>query len=163
MSLLKLLLDADAVITLFETGLWHCVVDTCSVFLSRTTIEQELACFPSDQGDERIDVSKDVQAGHVVVFDVGPSELRSLLNHFDPACLEKLDLGQAESFAWLLRSEPDYLMFCSDAIVCRLLGHLRRGDQGISLEELLQRVFLRNQYTKVFREYWTQKGQNEVR
>lgn len=162
MSRLKLLLDANAIITLFEIGLWDRVVEKCEVFLSRIVVEQEVAYFAGKQRDQKIDLSEDVASGRVRVFDVASSELKTLLDQFDPVYLEKLDPGQAESLACLLASEQDYMISTCDAIVCRVLGSLQRGRQGISLEEILQKVLLPHQFTKAFREHWTQQGQNEM-
>ena len=48
----------------------------------------------------------------------------------------------------------------------RILGRLNRGDQGQSLEEILDRVGLSrtlpNQFRKATRERWTKQGQQDM-
>jgi hypothetical protein len=158
---LKLVLDANAVTALFEVGLWDRVVEKCEVFLSRIVVEQEAPYFGGKERDQKIDVSKDVESGRVRVFDVAPSELKDFLDRLDPVYLEKLDPGEAESLAYLLAADEEHMISTCDAIVCRVLGRLERGHQGISLEEMFQKVLLPNQFTKAFREHWTQEGQRE--
>jgi hypothetical protein len=87
------------------------------------------------------------------------------LGQFDPVYLEKLDPGEAESLAYLL-GESDECRLCSaDKIVYRVLGGLRRPDQGVSLDEVLEQIGLgrklENEFTKAYREEWTKKGFQE--
>lgn len=58
---------------------------------------------------------------------------------------------------------PEQCLIClADKIVFRILGNLKRGYQGVSLEEVLQRVGigidLPWQFTKRFQEEWTRRG-----
>ena len=159
MSQLKLLLDTNTVIALFETGLWDRVVERCEVFLSRIVVEQDLPDVPGTPCDRGTRLSNDIESGRVRVFEPTLSELKALLNQLGARYFESLDWGEAESLACLLAWSDEYFISSSDAIVCRLLGRLHRGHQGISLEELLQNVLLSVRYTKAFREHWTQEGE----
>jgi len=52
------------------------------------------------------------------------------------------------------------------SVVSRVLGNMHRGDQGISLEEILSKIGLTAsqlppQYRREFRERWTQVGFDE--
>lgn len=51
-----------------------------------------------------------------------------------------LDDGEAESLAYLFSKADDYLICSGDAIVYRVLGNTSRGEQGISLEEILAKT-----------------------
>ncbi|MEY3226584.1 MAG: hypothetical protein RLZZ536_1203 [Planctomycetota bacterium] len=77
-----------------------------------------------------------------------------------------LDDGEAESLAYMVRQSTDFLISSGDAIVYRVLGNLNRGEQGISLEEILQKPglgrSLQNPYTKRFREQYTRQGQQDM-
>ena len=53
MPRLKLLiLDANAVITLYELGIWRKRIERCDVHLTRTVVESEAAFFEKD-GDRQ--------------------------------------------------------------------------------------------------------------
>ena len=77
-----------------------------------------------------------------------------------------LDDGEAESLAYMVRQSTDFLISSGDAIVYRVLGNLHRGEQGISLEEILQKLglgrSLQNPCTKRFREQYTRQGQQDM-
>lgn len=161
-----LLLDANVVIELFELGLWESVIDKCEILLARTVVEKEAEFFFDDEGQHAIDLSQEIKSNRITVVEVQASELRRFLSQFDPLYLERLDPGEAESLAYLVSSEDPCLLCSSDAIVLRVLAQLRRTEQGLSLEEVLQKVGLGRglprQFTKGFREVWTERGQEEM-
>lgn len=161
-----LLLDANIVIELFRQGIWDRVVEVCDVHLSRMVAEIEAHFYEDEIGEKHyFDLTPDVEAGRITVFDVPVSGLQTFLASFDASYLERLDPGEAESLAFLLNSDDPYLICSADSIVYKVLGNLNRAEQGISLEEVLQRTGLgRNlawQFTKRFREKWTRKGFEE--
>ena len=79
--------------------------------------------------------------------------------------MEKLDDGETESLAQLINSKEQYLICSADKIVFRILGNLNRSEQGISLEEILQRVglgvALPRPFTKSYQKEYTGKGFTE--
>ncbi len=88
-----------------------------------------------------------------------------MLTSFDPTYTEKLDPGEVESLCHLLDAPDEFAISSADKIVYRVLGNLDRGEQGISLEEILEAIGLSRplqyQFTRAFRERWTQKGFEE--
>jgi len=169
MPKLKLLiLDAGVVIRLHELGLWEEVRDRCDVFLSRIVAEKEVLFQPGDEGEygEDIDLSPDITGGRVQVFDVAASELKAFREQFDSLYLGDLDDGEAESLAYMTRQSGDYLISSGDAIVYRVLGNLARGEQGLSLEEVLQQIGLGRKldwpYSEAFREKYTKQGETDM-
>ena len=169
MPKLKLLiLDAGVVIRLHELGIWQQVLDQCDVHLSRIVAEKEVLFQPGDEGKygKDIDLSPDRDSGRIQVFDVTVSDLKAFLDQFDPVYLGDLDDGEAESLAYMVKQPKDYLISSGDMIVYRVLGNLGRGDQGISLEEILQKIGLgrrlESPYTKAFREQLTKIGQQDM-
>lgn len=160
-----LLLDANVVIELFRHGIWARVIETCEVYLSRTVVNE--AHFYQDEAGERQDfnLDPDIREGKVTIVDVMPSQLSTFLSQFDRTYLERLDTGEAESLAYLMNSSDPCLICSADSIVYRVLGNVDRAEQGVSLEEVLQKVGLsrqlRRQFTKAFRETWTRKGFQE--
>lgn len=165
MPKLKLLiLDAGVVIYLHELKIWQPLLAQCEVFLSRVVAEKEVLFEPGDAGEygEDIDLTPDIAAGKVRVFDVNASEIKRFRDRFDPAYFGDMDDGETESLAYLVGQTDEYLISSGDAIVYRVLGNLGRGDQGISLEEILQKIGLGRkvdvQYSKGFRERLTRTG-----
>jgi hypothetical protein len=160
-----LLLDANIVIKLFELGLWNAAVDKCDFLIARTVLECEAEFYFDDEGQHAIDLGEDVRAGRVSMVDVPPNELANFLRRFGPLYLERLDPGEAESLAYLADRREQCLICSSDAIVFRVLAQLDRPEQGLSLEELLQKIGLgrsiERQFTKAFRMHWTRRGLEE--
>jgi hypothetical protein len=164
-ALKLLILDANEVIYLHETGLWQAVLSRCEVYLARTVAEDEARFYQGSEADEIIDLSEDIRQGRVRVFERTITELKAFTDLFDPVYVASLDPGEAESLAYLLHSKDAYLISSGDAIVFRVLGLLNRSDQGISLDEVLQKVGLRRavskQYTKQFRERYAREGEQD--
>jgi hypothetical protein len=163
-----LILDAGVVIRLHELGIWKHVLDQCDVHLSRIVAEKEVLFEPGDEGGygDDIDLSPDINSGKVHVFDVTASELSAFRDRFDPLYLGDLDDGEAESLCHMMKQATDYLISSGDAIVYKVLGNLGRRDQGVSLEEILQRIGMGRkvewQYSKSFREQLTKQGETDM-
>lgn len=136
-----LLLDANIVIGLFELSLWDAVVDSCDLTLSEVVVDE--ADFYRDvRGDEhRIDLQPYIAAGRIEVRGITASELAAFKSRFDDLYIEKLDDGETESLA-ICERDDEYEICSADAIVFKVLAVIDRSEQGISLEELLQRVGL---------------------
>ena len=66
--------------------------------------------------------------------------LQAFRSHFDDSYLGVLDDGEAESLAYLFDAKSDFLISSADKIVYRVLGNMHREDQGISLEEILNKI-----------------------
>lgn len=161
-----LLLDANVVIELFRLGIWDKLVDVCDIHLARTVADREAHFFLDDDSQRHdFDLVPYEKSGKINVFDVGPSDLTAFLDKFDPVYFEKLDPGETESLVFLLNSEPDCRLCSADLIVFRVLGNLHRGEQGISLEEILHQTGLSRplhwKFSRACREQWTKKGFEE--
>jgi hypothetical protein len=160
-----LLLDANIVIKAFELGLWQKLIERSDIWIASTVI-QEAEFFTSEyRASHAIDLGADLKEHRISRFEVSLSELLAFRNLFDPGYLEKLDDGETESLAFLLKSSEHCLICSADKIVYRILGNLKRSDQAISLEEILQQVGLgiplEKQFTKSFRLEWSAKGFQE--
>lgn len=167
MSKLKLLiLDANVVIHLHEFGKWEKFLAVCDVHLPLTVVE-ESNYYEIDGDKQYIDLTEDVEQARVIVFEVPNARITAFQKQFDPLYLGELDPGELEALAYLIDSTEEYLISSSDIIVYRVLGRLNRGEQGISLEELLKRVGLQqanlpSQCTKSFREKHTKTGETDA-
>ena len=158
-----LLLDADVVIQLFKLGIWERVIEVYDVHLARIVAEDEAHFYIDDEGlRQHYDLTPYIEAGRITVFDVAPSGMVTFLGLFGPLFLEKLDPGEAESLAYLLDAQEECQICSADKIVYRVLGALHRREDGISLEELLQKSGLGRRlprhFGKDYREEWTRKG-----
>lgn len=160
-----LLLDANVVIQTFTLGLWAKLIERCNVWLAATVV-QEAAFFTTEDGTSHtIDLSQDLAENRVSEFELTPSELSEFRSSFDPSYLEKLDDGETESLAHLVNSTERFLICSADKIVYRILGNLKRSEQGISLEEVLLQVglgvALPRPFTKSYRKECTARGFEE--
>ena len=169
MPKLKLLiLDAGVVIRLHELGIWDHVRDQCDVHLSQIVAEDEVLFEPGDEGEygEDIDLSPDIESNKVSIFDVAATELKDFREQFDILYLGDLDDGEAESLTYMMKQSDEFLISSGDRIVYRVLGNLGRAEQGISLEEILNKIGLGRgvdwPYTKDFREKYTKQGETDM-
>lgn len=81
-----LLLDANVVIHLFELGLWAQAIARCDVHLSKIVVEQESQYYEDPNGAKHdIDLSDDVEAGRIQVFEESPSHLMAFTDSFYPS------------------------------------------------------------------------------
>lgn len=156
-----LLFDANIIIYLFELGIWDVVVAGCDLQIARTVV-QEAQFYVRDGRQETIDLEPYVTDGRIHVFDATPADMAAFRGQFDAEYLERLDPGETECLAYLLLASSEHLLCSADAIVYRVLGNLDRGEQGISLEEILAKLGrsrkIRPQFTKDFRKRCTQEG-----
>ena len=154
------LLDANIVIQLFELKIWDRLIARFDIVLAQTVID-ESEHFLDDDFAIEIDLQPYIASQAIAVHEREPSRISAYCARFDASYLDKLDPGEAESLC-LLDEDADTLMCSADKIVWRVLGNLRIGDRGISLEEMLgqagQTTNLRRQFTKAFRQEWTRKG-----
>jgi hypothetical protein len=162
-----LLLDANVIIAAHELGIWSKLVEGCSITITRTVVEQETYYWRDEQGiPHEIYLEGYIQEGKINCVDVPLAEVKSFLQKFDPTY--KMDLGEAESLAFLYYSSEKWLIASADGIVFKVLGRLGRPDQGISLEEITQKIGLtcnfdkkHGHYTKDFRLRLTKQGQQD--
>ena len=160
-----LLLDANVVIHLFASGIWERLVESCDIQLARTVMGE--SHFYEDEQGQRVDfdLAPYEENGAIQVFDVPISDVQTFLDRFDSTYVERLDPGETESLAYLLKA-PEAAVICSaDGIVYRVLGNLDLGERGLSLEEVLRQVGLGRklpwQFTFTFRQQRTAQGVTE--
>lgn len=165
MSRLKLLiLDACVVIQLHELGRWQQVVDQCDIHLSEIVARREVKF--DDANGTRIDLEPAIHSKAITLFSIDAVKVDAFRARFDNSYLGVLDDGEAESLAYMFDTKSEFLISSADKIVYRVLGNMNRGHQGISLEEILNRIGLTTshlppQYRREFRERWTQVGLEE--
>ena len=158
-----LLLDAGPIIKLFSLDLWDDFIKHCDVAVSRI-IADDQALYTED-GKRQINLKSYEEQGLIKIIDVESSVVKTFYDKFD--LLYKADIhdGEKETLAFLCNSPQDWLICSSDGAVFRTLGLLGKGEQGISFEEVLNKIGLSRslewKYTKRFREKYTQLGQTD--
>lgn len=163
-ALRLLLLDAGVVMELHRLGLWEQVVEHCDVLLARAVLG-ESKYYDDGESHVRIDLKPDIAEGRIRIVDVKLAQLAAFQRRFQPTFLERLDAGEAESLAYMTEVDTGCIITSADKIVWRTLGALRIGEDGISLEEILGRIGLGrrvgNEFSKSYRQEWTQRGFEE--
>ena len=157
-----LLLDAGPIIKLFELGIWDTFIRKCDVTITRT-VANEAKYASQEFEDIRIDLEPYEAQGFIKIIDVELSKVKAFHDKFVPQYKAIIHPGEKETLAFLCDSPKNWLVCAADKVVFRVLGLLGRGDQGISLEEVLKEIghsrSLEPQYAKKYRERWTHKGQ----
>lgn len=159
-----LLLDANIVIYLHERGLWDRFIQRCSVTLTSTVV-QESKFWEDEQGVQYpIDLTADIDSQKIQTVDVDLKVIQDFSKKYGPVYLDRLDPGEADSLAFLMTSREEWIISSADEIVFKVLGLEGRTEQGLSLEEILDKIGLtqsnlKRQYRKAFRESAIRKGQ----
>jgi hypothetical protein len=160
-----LLLDAGPIIKLFELGIWDVFIKRCDVTVART-VAQEAIYTSLEYEDIPINLDSYEQNKLINIIDVELTKIKDFNEIFDIQYKCIIDPGEKESLAYLYYDCPPDFMICSaDHAVFRVLGLLCRSSQGISLEEVLNKIglqqHLENHYTKYFREKHTKAGETD--
>ncbi|MHC4616482.1 MAG: hypothetical protein ACYTEQ_01880 [Planctomycetota bacterium] len=159
-----LLLDAGPIIKLFELGIWDKFIKRYDVTIARTVVEQSIYKgeaespdfieYPFDRGAER---------GLLKIIDVCPSKVKEFMDKYDIASRYAFDEGEDETLAYWFFQGKEHQVCSSDGAVFSVLGYLGRGEQGVSLEEVLKTIGISRQlewrYTERFRHKYTKIGQ----
>lgn len=149
-----LLLDANIVIYLHELGLWERFIEKCSVTLTQTVVDEVIS----------YDLGPDIRERRIQCIEVDLETVQRFTSKYGPVYLDRLDPGEADSLAFLMASREEWIISSADEIVFKVLGLEGRAEQGLSLEEILDKIGmtqpnLKPQYKKSFREHVTRKGQ----
>lgn len=157
-----LLLDAGPIIKLFELDLWDNFIQQCDVYISKTVADE--AIYASKEFEDiRIDLDPYAEKNLIEIFDLNASEVADFYKDFDIQYKSIVHPGEKETLAFLTKSSEDWMLCSADSGVFKVLGLLGRSEQGISLEEVLQKLGrslkFEWQYTKEFRERYTKMGQ----
>lgn len=161
-----LLLDAGPIIKLFELDIWDEFIKRCDVTISRTVAEEEVVFAGKGEDKEYIDFGlkpweeKDL----IKIIEVEPPKIKAFYEKSNLQGKYTIDHGEEETLAFLHRHSEDWKVCSADGAVYSVLGFLGRGEQGISLEEILKEIGLSQgilewKYRKKFREKYTLIGQ----
>ena len=157
-----LLLDAGPIIKLFQSGLWDIFIEKCDITITRTVATQ--AKYASrDFEDICINLDPYEEQSLIKIIDVGLLAVKQFYEKFDSLHRAGIHDGERETLAFLFNNSENWRLCAADQAVFKVLGVLGKGNQGISLEEVLKEIGhqqnLEWQYTKKFREKYTKMGQ----
>lgn len=159
------MLDAGPIIKLFELGFWDKLIGHYDVTIARTVVDEvihpgqnrslDYIDYPFEQAAEQ---------GCITIADMDSSAVQAFLREFKTAEHYAVDPGEAEALAFLASVDKELILCSADGSVFRVLGFIGRGEQGVSLEEILKNVGsskgnLEPKYTKKFRDKYTRMGQ----
>ena len=155
-----LLLDAGPIIKLFELGIWDAFIEKCDVTISKI-VADEAKWASQEFQDIRIDLEP--YEAIIKVIDLEPAIVKSFYEKFNLRYKAGIHDGEKETLAFLCESPENWSVCSADAAVFMVLGLLGKGNQGISLQEILQKIGLSQsslewEYTKKFREKYTRMG-----
>lgn len=163
-----LLLDAGVVTRLIRWGFWERVIERYDIHLAGSVIDEVERGYEDDFGQWcPCSIKKYIDNGNVTRFDLSLKEILDFAEPFGPQFLDALHGGEQESLAQLFKSMDMETAICSgDNIVYRILGATNRGEQGISMEEVLSAMGLTynelpHNFKKKWREELTRKGWTE--
>lgn len=168
-----LLLDAGPIIKLFSLGIWDEFVKRCDVTISRIIADHQ-ALYTED-GCEQINLKPYEEQNLIRIIDIDVPCIDRFYREFKLEGKYDIHTGEQETLAFMCTSSENWMACSSDQVVFRILGRLNKGDQGISLQEILAATGLGSglnwedlkpaagdwKYTKEFREKWTHRGQQD--
>jgi hypothetical protein len=161
-----LLLDAGPIIKLFELGIWDKFLQACDVTVSRVVVDNEAKWASREFEDVRIELAPYKKKGLLRIIDRDATVVGAFYSKLSRAYKDRIDPddGEVATLEFLLASSETWVLCSTDGPVFRLMGFLGRGEQGISLEEILKEIGLLPrqlewQYTRKFREKYSRMGQ----
>ena len=165
---LKYLLDAVIVIKVHELGIWDQLAGRIHIIVCSTVTEDEAFYFDTEPGVKRypINLKADIASGKIKGAEATAEELQKLQGMFDKLILEGLDPGETEALALINSRSLGSVLFCtSDQAAVRALALMGFSEQGISLEELLQKAGLQKplepHHTQTRFNYYLSKGNQD--
>jgi len=161
-----LLLDAGPIIALYRLNLWEHIIERCEVSITRTIAEEEASYSPGENEDIKINLKPYQENEQIKIIDCDYAIAKNFLEKFDNNYQQIIDPGELESLAFMDSSNDNWTLCSADAGVFKVLGILGRTEQGISLEELLDKIGLSKKiddwkYTKKFRLHYSKLGQQD--
>ena len=165
-SIRLLLLDANVILQLHAIARWEAVVERCEVLITEAIRDEALYYEDASSGEQvEIDLQPDIDRGQIILVRVPLDVTSRFCERFSPTFAQKLDPGEAEALAHLADVQPACSICSADKIVWRTLGVLGLGEQGLSLEEVLDRIGMScsvsRDFGRGYREQWTQRGFEE--
>jgi len=136
-----LLLDAGAVFAALRFDAWEALVSAYEVVVPSVVVRVE-AIFYLSRKDERIeiDLPAEVEKGRIREVVMSAAEIDAVYRRFTADFRERLDDGELEALAYLLRNPEEDMRFVSgDGPAIQAVAMLDPDCRVISLAEVLDR------------------------
>ena len=133
------ILDANVIIELFSQGIFDALIKRFSIKLPKT-IKDECQYY-SDQSNVEIQIDWEpyIKGGQVEEVAASAQEYGELVKKLKDDFHRGIDPGELEAIALICAQEDDDLFFCSgDLPSLKAMGVLGKGNQAVSLENLLK-------------------------
>lgn len=137
-----LLLDADVVIEAHRVDVWEQLQDL-DVLAVPSVVAREEALFYSLEYQavpKAIHLPRLIQEGKILELYAIPEELRAMSQIFDRVFLEGLHEGEMEALALLIGGRFELKLCSGDKMAIQALAMMNRGEDGISLQEVLSGI-----------------------
>jgi predicted nucleic acid-binding protein len=140
------ILDANVIIDAFATDLWNSLIDRYDVYVTSIVLRFEVYFYKDNEGRQiPIDLEFYVASGKVTEIAASVEELAAIADKVNPNLLDRIDDGEQEALALLLTGRFDDYRFCTaDTRAIKALASLDLGALGVSFEELLVQIGMKN-------------------
>lgn len=158
-----LLLDAGAIFAAMHHEAWDALVDAYEILIPSTVIHDE-AVFFIDRDDERheIDLTVEVSTGRIREVSVDARAIAETAQRFSPEFRERLDAGELEAIAYLVRTAETDLRFISgDGPAIQAVAMIDTESRVMSLQEALDRCGWSKPVRSQFRREFVEKHRIE--
>ena len=141
------LLDAGPVIELHRLGLWQDVIARADITLPGKVFDDEAAFWDGGDGvGHPIHLEDEAAAGRIKVARAESTDLTETARRFDPTVRERVDQGELEAIALLLKwAEPLPQLCTADRMAVVALCLVGLSHVPVSLEGLLETIGLGRQ------------------
>lgn len=163
-----LLVDTCVILEAYLLEIWHTLVNECRIAVPKTVVDETVQ--EGRHYDEfDVDLENQIATDQIESPSLDAPDLQIVRNTCGPKFTGEIHDGELECLACLLEDQSGNSIICSsDAVVSRYLGWIQKPDQGISLEEILNKLGIRRglklapKLTKSFREKYTAQGFQEA-
>jgi hypothetical protein len=155
-----LLLDAGAVFAALAHDCWEVLVSSYEVVIGAVVVRDEAMFYTTRDGERiEIDLPAEVARGRIREIDMSAEEVNAVRKRFTPDFHQRLDDGELEAIAWLLKNADQDLRFVSgDGPAIQAVAMLDEDRRAISLEEALQYCGLTKHLSHQFQREFTHQN-----
>jgi len=140
----KIIFDANVIIDLHNLELWSQVIHGCDAAIG-SVIHGETRFYIDKKGNKKpINLAKQIAEKKIEIVCASLKDIAALSALLNDFFLDSIDAGEQEIIALIHSSQrKNEFLFCTaDKLAIECLGILGLRYQGISLEELLQKLHI---------------------
>ena len=151
-----------------RVGKWDAVVDTCELFVGETVLAESHFYQDDERQRHDFDLQPYIEQGKVKTIDATLQQFKALDSLFQPQFLSgSVHDGEKELLAIVCGSRKPWLIAAADIALVKAMAALRRSEQVLSLEVILQKIGqqcpgLKDHYKETRLRQWIHWGQAEA-